>query len=115
MPRPAGLIREASCLVDLGGGLYQRVCAGAAERWFTSTLEPATLVTTLRECPLESCDAADGFETLVKPDDALGLSAICIRCSEPAASHLLDEVAMGALSRCLVAELLSSVDDRHRA
>jgi hypothetical protein len=114
-----------SGLVDLGGGLYQRVWPGVAERWFTSTREPDALAETLCSCPAgdvdlhpagtsdsASCDRC--FDIVVKPDEALGLSAVCVRCLDERGMHSLDEVATRALSACLVAELIGDLDGAHR-
>ncbi|MGB0113368.1 MAG: hypothetical protein WBP59_09135, partial [Ilumatobacteraceae bacterium] len=94
-----------SGLVDLGGGLFQRVSAGTCERWFTSTLDPEALTRTLSECP-----SSDAFDLVIKPDSALGLSAVCVRCLDAEAAPFLDEAATRALSVCLVAELLAGLD-----
>lgn len=100
----------ASGLVDLGGGIYQRVGSGGSERWFTSTLEPHLLTDTLRAGP-----AGDAFELLIKPDAALGRSAVCVRCADAdaEAAPFLDEAALRALSTCVVAELLADLDNAH--
>lgn len=121
-----------SGLVDLGGGLYQRVWPGVAERWFTSTLAPQTLIDTLCNCPAGdveiglpahatvdsgSVDAAGVdpyFDIIVKPDEALGRSAVCVRCLDEQAVHSLDEVATRALAACLVAELIGDLDGAYR-
>lgn len=95
-----------SGLVDLGGGLFQRMAAGTFERWFTSTLEPNSLAKTLRDCP-----ASDAVDLVIKPDSAMGLSAVCVRCHEQEATAFLDEAATRALSACLVAELIAGLDD----
>lgn len=117
-----------SGLVELGGGLYQRVWPGVAERWFTSTLCPQMLAETLCNCPAGEVDVdipahgepahveAGGdhhnryFDIVIKPDEALGRSAVCVRCLDERAVHSLDEVAMRALAACLVAELISDLD-----
>lgn len=98
----------ASGLVDLGGGLYQRVGSGRGERWFTSSLEPCRLAEALRTCP-----AGDAFEIVIKPDSALGLSAVCVTCSDEDAAPFLDEAALRALSCCVVTELLADLDSAH--
>lgn len=128
-----------SGLVDLGGGLYQRVWPGVAERWFTSTLDSRSLTETLCNCPAGDVEidlparsgahtalaagspttAADRsldryFDIVIKPDDALGRSAVCVRCLDERAVHSLDEVATRALSACLVAELIGDLDSAHR-
>lgn len=119
-----------SGLVDLGGGLFQRVWSGAAERWFTSTLDPQLLAETLCRCPADAHDverqtqpatgsaqagpAEYGFDIVVKPDEALGLSAVCVRCHDERSAPDLDDVATRALAACLVAELLDGLDDSAR-
>lgn len=99
-------VEIASGLVDLGGGLYQRVGSGVSERWFTSTLDSNLLADTLRACP-----SGDAFELVIKPDSALGLSAVCVSCGDADAAPFLDEAAMRALASCLVAELLADLDN----
>ncbi len=122
----------AGGLVDLGGGLYQRVWPGVDERWFTSTLQPDALAATLGDCPAGPAEAAPCdvgvlspgttdipsvdhcVDIAVKPDRALGLSAVCVRCLDGHGLHSLDEMATRALSACLVAELIDDLDGARR-
>jgi len=97
-----------SGLAHLGGGIYQRqVGSMTHERWFTSTLRPDELVDALRQCPTEEAAAID---VVVKADADLGVSAVCVRCVDPAGAAGLDEVAVRVLATCLVAELVSDLD-----
>jgi len=100
-----------SGLTHLGGGIYQRSAAAFDERWFTSTLHPNQLVDTLRDCAHDEA-AADStpIDVVVKPDTELGVSAVCVRCVDPTAAGLLDEIAVRALATCLVAELVGDLD-----
>lgn len=103
----------ASGLVYLGGGLYQRVHAGTAERWFTTTLPPhAVADTLLREVRCHG--TTDSCEVVVKPDEPLGLSAVCVRGVDDRAAPTLDDTALRALAACLVAELASELDGARR-
>ena len=100
-------------LAHVGGGIYQRsVGAAADERWFTSTLHPNQLVETLRDCTHDDATVAESaaIDVVVKPDTDLGVSAVCIRCADPAGAGSLDEIALRALARCLVAELVGDLD-----
>lgn len=99
-----------SGLLHLGGGLYERGWDGLDERWFTSTMDPALLAEELRACP--DCGP---FDVIVKPDSELGVSAVCVRAipGSPAATGdraALDATAWKALSACIVAELIASLD-----
>lgn len=99
-------------LAHVGGGIYQRSTGAVAdERWFTSTLHPNHLVEALRECTQDDATEAEetAIDVVVKPDSDLGVSAVCVRCAEPAGAAVLDEIALRALSRCLVAELVGDL------
>lgn len=102
----------ASGLIDLGGGLYQRLHDGADERWFTSTLEPHLLAEELRACP-----DAGPFEVVIKPDVDLGVSAVRVAAAAGTPPHDagdLDTTAWRVLCACIVAELIHSVDPARR-
>ena len=102
-----------SGLAHLGGGIYQRTDGATIdERWFTSTLHPNQLLDTLRNgAPDDATTAAPtSIDVVVKPDTDLGVSAVCVRCADPADAGLLDEIALHALATCLVAELVGDLD-----
>lgn len=111
VPRLADVVVRvdvANGLLDLGGGLYERSHPGAAsERWFATSLDHALVVDLLRAAPADLPDDAIGVT--VKPDLGLGVCAVCIRCDDPAYHDRLDEVAVWALSTCMVAELLAEI------
>jgi hypothetical protein len=101
-------------LRPLGAGLYQR--AGAAdERWFVTPLAPSTVVAAITD---DAEDAADqpadeprhaAFHTIVKPDPELGLHTVCVSAGPDSAVAELDEAAVWALGRVLVAELTAQL------
>ncbi|HSM65966.1 MAG TPA: hypothetical protein VK860_06660 [Ilumatobacteraceae bacterium] len=100
-------VEIVSGLVDRVGGIHERIAPdGTAERWFTSELGPSALTATLSECPADPC-----FDIVVKPDLELGLSAVCLRGHGDVSTETMDETAFRAFSSCLVAELLTDLDN----
>jgi len=101
-------------LVHLGGGIYQSSHPGSAgERWFISTLAHDQVVDLLTACPL---DSADAHSVVIKPDRELGRCAVRVRGGDCSAAGQLDEIAMWAMTTCLVEELIgecSSAPSRH--
>ena len=96
-------------LVHLGGGLYQPSHHGAAEdRWFVTSLDDANLTALLSDCPVPT-GSDDAFSALVRPDPALGRSAVRVRQERHSAVGSLDEVSFGALSACLVGEVVAAL------
>lgn len=106
-------------LVPIGAGLYQRRDhradqrrdqrgLGSDERWFVTSLSPATIIEVLAE-PAGSHER-DGIYTFVKPDTELGLQAVCVRAIPGTPAAALDEAAVWALGRLAVAELLARLD-----
>lgn len=111
VPRLADVVVRvdvANGLLDLGGGLYERSHPGAAsERWFVTSLDHEHVVDLLRTGPTDLPD--DAMAVTVKPDVGLGVCAVCIRCDDRLNQDRLDEVALWALSTCMVAELLAEL------
>jgi hypothetical protein len=93
-------------LRPLGAGLYERTGA-SAERWFVTALAPSTIVTVLTGDP--SRPPHEAFHTVVKPDPELGLHAVCVGAVPGTEDAELDEAAVWALGRVLVAELAAQL------
>ena len=91
-------------LVDLGGGVYARVCPeGAEQRWFATFLAPSTVRRILDDCPLELPDHLDAS---LRPDVELGVVVTILSTGDPALRSHLDDAARWASAACYAQELL---------
>ena len=88
-----------------GGGIYRTCSETDEQRWFATLLTPGEVIDILRR--LESRERiAPGVDALLKPDLALGVTAVCLSVGDPAAGIDIDDAAEAAHSACMVSELL---------
>lgn len=102
-------VEIAGGLTHLGGGLFDcSTTSSAHERWFATALDEHRIVDLLGDCPIDS-DGDDSVGILIKPDAALGVSAVCLVSDDDAGGLALDRLGAWLVGAVLVAELLDDI------
>ncbi|MEO5899142.1 MAG: hypothetical protein ABIR68_03290, partial [Ilumatobacteraceae bacterium] len=80
--------------------------ARGEERWFATFVGHEQLSAVLDRCPVDIPD--ESMTASVKPDEELGVTAVCVTANHPSVVSHLDAVASWALGVCMVEELLAA-------
>ncbi|MEM7141202.1 MAG: hypothetical protein AAF548_09235 [Actinomycetota bacterium] len=102
----------AGRLEDHGGGIFADR-HDPSMRWFVSALCPGSTVAALREVDLGEIPD-DAVTASVRPDPALGVTVVGVRVDAPCFQDRLGDLALAAMSECLVAELVAALPARDR-
>jgi hypothetical protein len=111
VPHLAATVRDVdivSGLDHLGGGLYgSGRGATGSQRWFATPLPHHAVVAIAAEHPIDIPDELCAVNVMA--DSELAVCTVRL-VAAPELTHRLDEIAYWLLSRCLVSELLDSLD-----
>jgi hypothetical protein len=97
-------VRVGRGLEHLGGGLYRRFGVTSDERWFATWLDHESSSAVFDRCELDV--PPETMNVTLRPDPALGVTAVRIAANDPALGFRLDEVGFWALAACMAEETI---------
>ena len=99
------IIEIRGSIDDGGGGIYRSRQGADEQRWFATLLPPCEVIDLLKR--LERRAQIDPtVRALLKPDPALGVTAVCLEAGDPEVDVDISDTAETVHGACLVSELL---------